>query len=517
MEQAVSSVKSVPVEPAGIDVENPATGARIGRVPIRSAEEVRALVGRARVAQKGWAALPLEERCRRILWLRDALLERREDLVNLISQETGKPRMEALAHEVVVVADMAVTYAKRAPEWLAPRTIDTGLLLHRQAYAFFAPKGVVGVVSPWNFPFGLSMAPAIAALVAGNAVVLKPSEVTPLNSLLAKEVFDASGLPPDLFLVATGDGRTGAALIDAGIDHLVFTGAVSTGRKVAAACGERLIPCTLELGGKAAAIVCADADVERTARAIVWGGFANVGQVCVSVERVYAVDAVHDRLVERIGDLTAKLRVGDPADDEKEVGAITFPRQVEVAEKLLADAKEKGARIVQGGKRLPGPGRFFEPTIVVGATHEMDVMREEIFGPIVPVMRVSNEQEAIDLANDSHLGLAGYVFTRDRDRGRRIAERIRAGSVQINDTLSFFGVPDAPFGGVKSSGMGRVHGPEGLRELCEIRQVHYDRIAPLGREPWWFPYSKKAYRAAIRGLPAIFGGGGIVKRIRSLL
>jgi succinate-semialdehyde dehydrogenase/glutarate-semialdehyde dehydrogenase len=232
---------------------------------------------------------------------------------------------------------------------------------------------------------------------------------------------------------------------------------------------------------------------------------------------VYAVEAIHDRLVERIVELTGRLRIGDPDDDEKEIGAVTFPRQIEVAEKLLADAKEKGALVRCGGRRLPGPGRFFEPTVVVGATHEMDVMREEIFGPIVPIMRVKTDQEAIDLANDSHLGLAGYVFTKDRDRGRRIAERMRAGSIQVNDTLSFFGVPDAPFGGVKSSGFGRVHGPEGLRELCELHHVHYDRMAPLGREPWWFPYSRKTYRAALKGLPAIFGGGGIVKRIRSLL
>ncbi len=514
----MEAISPRPADPPGpvIDVHNPATGEKIGQVPVRSTEEVRAAVARAREAQKSWAQLSLGERCRRILWLRDAILDRRQDLADTIMRETGKPRIEALAHEVAVMADVLGVYASKAPEWLAPRTVDVGKLVHRQGYAYYAPKGVVGVISPWNFPFMLAMSPASAAVVAGNAIVIKPSEVTPLVMLLAKEIWDASGLPPDLMQVVTGDGRTGAALIDAGIDHMVFTGAVATGRKVAAACGERLVPCTLELGGKAAAIVCDDADVDRTAKALVWGAFANSGQACVCVERVYAHEAVHDRLVERVLELTRKLRQGDPADDEKEIGAMVLPRQVEIFERLLADAVAKGAKIVLGGARGPGPGRFFQPTVVTGVDHSMEIMRDEIFGPVMPIMKVKGEREAIDLANDSHLGLSGYVFTRDREHGRRLAERIHTGSVQVNDTMSFFGVADAPFGGVKASGFGKVRGPEGMRELCELRHVHYDRLSPLRHELWWFPYTRTNLRAAMRALPAIMGGGGIVKRLKSL-
>src|SRR5581483_3901645 len=262
---------------------------------------------------------------------------------------------------------------------------------------------------------------------AGNGVVVKPSDVTPLIALKAKELYDAAGLPPDLFQVVTGRGPAGAALIDAGIDYCIFTGSTTTGKKVAAACGERLIPCTLELGGKAPAIVCADADVDRTARALVWGAFANQGQVCVSVERVYAHQAVHDELVEKIVALTGKLRQGDPSQAETlDTGAMTWDRQVEIVEERIKSALDAGARLRAGGQRR-GQGLQFQPTVISECRQDMDVMRKEIFGPVMPIMKVRDEEEAVALANDSQLGLAAYVFTDDKQKGRRLAERIEAG------------------------------------------------------------------------------------------
>jgi len=415
----------------------------------------------------------------------------------------------------MVAADLATYFAKVAPKLLAPRPIDLHLMKHRKSFIHYVPRGVVGVISPWNFPLQLALRDVLTALIAGNAAVLKPSEVTPLIGLKAKEIWDTAGLPEDLFQVVTGFGPTGAALIDSGIQFLVFTGSVATGRKVAAACGERLIPCVMELGGKAPVIACADADVERTARAIVFGGFTNSGQVCIAVERVYAHREVHDPLLGRVVELTKELRQGDPARETVDVGAIIFPHQIEVAEKHIADAVGKGAELKCGGHRRPGPGQFFEPTVLANCDHSMTVMTEEIFGPVVPFMKVSTEEEAIRLSNESHLGLNAYVFTADRDHGRRIAERIEAGSVLVNDVISNGGCPEAPFGGVKNSGFGRAMGDDALREMCDVRHISVDRVH-MARDPMWFPYTDKSYAWFKRGLRAMFSSGGVIKRISEL-
>lgn len=494
----------------------PATGELIGEAPNTSEEEVRQAVARARRAQEAWGALPVEERGARVLRFRDAVVDRSEEIVDLLVRECGKPRQEALLHEVMVVADIATHFAKAAPKILAPREISLHLMKHRKSAIHYQPRGVVGVISPWNYPFQLPLRDVIMAVIAGNAAVLKPSEVTPLIALKAKEIWDGAGLPEDLFQVVTGYGPTGAALIDSGIQFLVFTGGVSTGKRVAAACGERLIPCVMELGGKAPLIACADAELERTARAIVFGGFSNAGQVCVSVERVYAHRDIHDRLLDRVVELTRELRQGDPAREVVDVGAIIFPHQMEVAEKHIADAVSKGAELRAGGKRGPGPGQFFEPTVLANCDHSMTVMKDEIFGPIVPFMRVSTEEEAVRLANESHLGLNAYVYSADREHGRRLAERIEAGSVLVNDVLTNGGTSDAPFGGIKQSGFGRAMGDDSLREMCDTKHISVERI-PMGqKDPLQFPYTEKGYEWFKKGLRLMFGGGSIAKRIGDL-
>ncbi len=494
----------------------PATGELIGEAPNTSAEEVRQAVLRAHRAQEAWGALPAEERGARILRFRDAIVDRAEEIVDLLVRECGKPRHEALLHEVMVVADIATHFAKVAPKVLAPREIPLHLMKHRKSTVHYQPRGVVGVISPWNYPFQLPLRDVIMALVAGNAAVLKPSEVTPLIALKAKEIWDGAGLPEDLFQVVTGFGPTGAALIDSGIQFLVFTGGVATGKRVAAACGERLIPCVMELGGKAPLIACADAELERTARAIVFGGFSNAGQVCVSVERVYAHRDIHDRLLDRVVELTRELRQGDPSREFVDVGAIIFPQQIEIAEKHIADAVGKGAQLRAGGKRGAGPGQFFEPTVLANCDHSMTVMKDEIFGPIVPFTSVSTEEEAVRLANESHLGLNAYVYSGDREHGRRLAERIEAGSVLVNDVLTNGGTSDAPFGGIKQSGFGRAMGDDALREMCNTKHISVDRI-PMGqKDPLQFPYTEKGYNFFKKGLRLMFGGGSLAKRIGDL-
>jgi acyl-CoA reductase-like NAD-dependent aldehyde dehydrogenase len=502
--------------PARVRSYAPATGELLGEVPVHTADEVQAVVARARKAQAAWGVLPVEDRAERLLRLRDAIVERADEIVEVVSKECGKPRQEALVHEVTIIADLATYYCRNAARILAAQEIPLHLLKHRASVIHFVPRGVVGIISPWNFPFSIPMGDVFAALVTGSAVVVKPSEVTPLTMKKAKEIYDSTGLPEDLFGLVTGYGPTGSALIEAGIQKLIFTGGVETGKRVAAACGAKLVPCVMELGGKAPLIACADADLERTARAIVYGGFANAGQVCISVERVYAHKDIYAPLVARVKALTEKLRVGDPAKDYFDVGAIIYPRQIDVAEKHIEDAVKKGAELVSGGHRKSGPGQFFEPTVLAGCNDSMTVMNEEIFGPIVPLQKVDSEDEAVELANRSHLGLNAYVFTKDRRKGRRLAERIEAGSVVVNDVFVNYAACETPFGGIKQSGFGRVHGDDALRDMAERRHINYDRIAAPAKDPLWYPYTPKSMHWMQRGLRTLFAGNGIVQRLSEL-
>jgi succinate-semialdehyde dehydrogenase/glutarate-semialdehyde dehydrogenase len=503
MGSAASNI-SAKAHDAHITSINPATGDPLGEVPDMQPAEIEGAIEKARAAQKSWAQLSIETRCRRVLKYAEVLMARAEEVIDLLVKEGGKTRLEALGMEVVLVADLVRYFCKHAPELLAPEPIPLHLMKHRASYLHFVPRGVVGVIAPWNFPFSIPLGETMMALIAGNGVVLKPSEVTPLIGLKARELYLAADLPPDLFQVVTGRGAAGAALVAGGVDYVVFTGSVNTGKKVAAACGERLIPCTLELGGNAPAVVCEDADLDRAAQAITWGGFANSGQVCASVERVYAIDAVHDALVAKIVERTKQLRQGDASVTDVDVGAMTWDQQVASVERLVTSAIAQGAQAVTGGTRGPGPGLFFEPTVLVNCRQDMDVMRKEIFGPVIPIMRVKDEEEAVRAANDSHLGLLAYVFTRDRERGKRLAERIEAGTVMVNDVLNTYACPETPWGGVKQSGIGRAHSVIGLRDLCETRHVNYDRVA-LGREVWWYPYKDSTFRALLRGARLLFG------------
>ena len=485
-----------------IQARNPATGEVLAEIPVAGADDVRAAVARARTAQRDWGALPVRERARRVLAFRAELVARAEEVIDAIVRESGKTRSEALGMEVMLIADLTSYFTKRAEKILAPRPIPLHLLKHRRSYIHYEPRGVVAIIAPWNFPFSIPVGETLMALIAGNAVVLKPSEITTAIALKAKELHDACGLPRDLFQVVPGRGPTGAALIDAGVDQVLFTGSVATGRKVAADCGERLIPCTLELGGKAPAVVCADADMERTANALVWGAFAHNGQVCASVERAYVHEAVHKELVDKIVEKTRALRLGAPTD-EVDVGAMTWERQVDVVEDRVRQAEAAGARIAVGGKRRPGPGLGYEPTVLLDCKQDMDVMRKEIFGPVLPIVRVRSEEVAVALANDSHLGLLAYVFTRDRKKGARLAERIEAGTVMVNDVLNTYGAPETPWAGLKQSGIGRTHSDDGLRDLCQTRHVNVDRLAPR-RDIWWYPYSGKTMGMLLKGMRLLF-------------
>ena len=505
---------------SSFDIINPSKNEVIQSLPIHSPEFVKDEMARVRAASPKWAALSVAERCQQLSRVRDIISKRSEEIADLVTRENGKAKHDSYWLDVLSTLAVMNYFLDNAPSILAPERIHLSLAKHRRSYLSYQPKGALGIITPWNFPFFMPGSDVCMALLAGNGVVLKPSEVTPLSALLLKECYDEAGIDPDLFRVVTGLGQTGAALIDSEPDHLVFTGSVNIGRKIGVACAERFIPYTLELGGKAPLLALSDADVELTANAIVWGSFTNGGQICAAVERVYADESIYDDLVARVTDKARALRVGDPEGETTvDVGSLTTADQRSTAERLVEDAVNKGAKLATGGKIPEGSqGLFYEPTVLTDCDHSMKVMTDEIFGPVVPFMKVSTESEAIRHANDSHLGLGGYVFTENPEKGRRIAEQLEVGSVMINEVVAHAGIGEMPWGGVKNSGLGVVRSDRGLKELCHARHINEDRIKlPVKNSPLWFPYSDKGLSLVKTLCKNALGGSVVGKFLRAVL
>jgi succinate-semialdehyde dehydrogenase/glutarate-semialdehyde dehydrogenase len=488
----VTPLETAPGAPRRLRLSSPATLEPIGEIEVQTAEDAKLAVEAAREAQPAWAALSFEGRARHMTKALDVLLERQDEIVEVVMRESGKPRAEAIMMAIFASCDALTYYAKHAGRILRPerRKLHGLLRLTKSLRIVYRPLGVIGVISPWNAPVILSLNPSVQALMAGNAVILKPSEVTPFSGKLVGEIFAAAGLPEGVFTVLTGDGETGAALCEAGVDKIAFTGSVATGRKVAEVCARQLTPCTLELGGKDPMIVCSDADLDTAAGGAVAGAFLNGGQCCCGTERVYVVDEVAGAFTDKVVKRVAELRQGD--DGEFDVGAIFQDRQLAIIEDHVADAISKGAKVIAGGRRNPElKGLYYEPTVLTHVSHDMKIMREETFGPVLPIMRVRDEEEAIRCANDSRYGLGANVWTSDKRRGVGLAKRIDSGSVCVNDMTMTYRIAEAPFGGRKQSGIGQVNGETGLKGYCHAQPIITDRSGGK-RTANQYPYSLKS-------------------------
>jgi succinate-semialdehyde dehydrogenase/glutarate-semialdehyde dehydrogenase len=502
----MSAVLKIANETNEIISYNPATGEEIGRVENTSAEDVKMTVENARKAFETWRKTSFAERRRFIMKAREVILAEMDEIARLISDESGKPVAEALSMEISPVLDLMQYFAKNAEKLLKPRKINIGLYatLGRSSKIVYHPLGVVGIVPAWNYPFSIPLGETTMALMAGNTVVLKPSELTPFIGLKIGEIFEKAGIPKSVVQIVSGAGQTGAALVDSAPDKIMFTGSVATGKKIAESAARNLTSVVLELGGKDPMIVFADANLELVAQGAIWGAFCNSGQSCSSVERLYVEESAAEKLTNLIVEKTRKLKQGAGSDAATDIGAMSSERQLKIVADHVESFEKEGAKILTGGK---SKDLFFEPTVISGATNEMRAMQEETFGPTLPIATFKTEEEAIRLANDSEFGLTASVWTKDLAKGKRVAEKVEAGTVCVNEVLYTHGIGQTPWGGFKNSGRGRTHGVEGLMELVQPQHIHVNRFL-FAPNAWWMPYGTTAIET-FRGFAKYFASGSL--------
>jgi acyl-CoA reductase-like NAD-dependent aldehyde dehydrogenase len=506
------------IAPRKVVSVNPATGRPLREFECASQAEVQAGASRARAAQSAWNELGLRKRLAILRNFQRILHEQKTEVAELITSETGKPTVEAVLTEVLVVLDAARFCLETAFQVLREEPVPHGnlALKSKTGRILHEPHGVIGIISPWNYPFSIPATESLAALVTGNAVVLKPSELTSLCALKLASLLHEAGIPNEIFQVMVGDGTTGMALANAGIDKLIFTGSVSTGKRIAQAAAARLLPVVLELGGKDPMIVLDDADIDVASSGAVWGAFVNAGQACLSVERCYVQAQVYEAFLAACVHKTQQLRVGNGMDREVDVGPMIHQQQLAYVAAQVEEARAQGARVLVGGKRFPEVGpNFYLPTVLAEVTQQMRIMREETFGPVLPVMAFDSDDQAVGLANDSEYGLAASVWTRDRARGQAIARRIHAGTVMVNDAVACFGISEAPHGGVKASGLGRTHGKFGLEEMVRTKYLDCERL-PGVKRVWWYGYGD-SFSRQMEGFVDLQFAQGPIKRLRGAL
>ncbi len=507
MESATQVTESL----STLDSFNPATGELVGSVPTIAPQQVQAVVDDVARVQPAWAELPLRTRATYMRRAADALLDEIDEIAELLVREQGKPRTEAYTMELLPTVDALHWCAKAGPKILADEKLAMrqAIVLSKSARFSYEPIGVVGVIAPWNYPWSIPFGEVAIALMAGNGVVLKPASLTPLLGEKIRHVFEKGGVPEGLVRVVHGGGPVGEALARSSVGKVFFTGSVEVGRHVGQVCAAELKGSVLELGGKDPMVVCADADLDHAVAGALWGGFANAGQTCSGIERVYVLREVADRFVAGVARGAERMRVGDPLEWETEIGPMTSAGQYEIANELVDDAVAAGATKLCGGPtEVAGmPGKFIAPVVLTEVSHEMRIMREEIFGPVLPIVIVDSEQEAIDLANDSEFGLGASVWTRDRQRGERIARRLESGMVWVNDHSFSHGVCQCAWGGVKDSGLGRSHSKFGFYECVNVKLNAWE--PGLARDFWWHPYDRTLGEAVRASARILYGKGEV--------
>jgi acyl-CoA reductase-like NAD-dependent aldehyde dehydrogenase len=489
MQTATSDIRT------DIVVKCPATGEVVGRVAVTAAKEMEAVAARLRAAQPAWQAMGVEGRAEWLGKWRDWILDHTDELLSMVQRETGKSWGDTAGSEALV-PQLINYWTDNAAEFLADENVRPvgAANAAKKLTVAYEPYQLVGVITPWNGPLSVPMLDIAPALMAGCAVLSKPSELTPLCWQLMIAGWREIGAP-DVLDAVYGYGETGSAVIDL-VDFVMFTGSVNTGRRVAVAAAQRLIPCSLELGGKDAMIVCADADIDRAVDGALWGGYFNSGQICISVERVYVEAPVYDEFVQKLVAGTKQLRQGFDTqhDYSVDVGAMANEQQLKIVARHVDDAVSKGAKVLVGGEADTTRGYFYRPTVLVDVDHGMDCMREETFGPTLPVMKVGDVDEAIQLANDSRLGLSGSVFTRDKDKAMAVAKRMNTGTVNINNVLMGVAQTPVPMAGWGESGLGsRQGGAVGIRKYCQTKSIVGDRVA-MKKELNWYPYTRRKGR-----------------------
>jgi acyl-CoA reductase-like NAD-dependent aldehyde dehydrogenase len=489
---------------------NPATGELIGSVPTLTPGKVQAVVDDVAEVQPFWAQLSLDDRSRYMRRAIDVLLDELDDLAELLSREQGKPRVESYTMELLPTVDALKWIADEGPDILGDekQSMPQAFLKTKRAKLAYEPYGVVGVIAPWNYPWSIPFGEVAIALMAGNGVVLKPASLTPLIGERIRTLFEKAGFPEGIVRTVHGGGRIGDALVKSTAGKIFFTGSVEVGRKVGVEAAKRMKGTVLELGGKDPQIVCADADLENAVSGAVWGGFANSGQTCSGIERVYVHEDVADKFLEGVVRETERLTVGDPLQWDTEIGPMSSDEQADLVMELVNDAVKSGAKKLTGGpKKVKGmKGRFIAPIILTGVTHEMRIMKEEIFGPVLPIMTVSSEEEAIKLANDSDFGLGASIWTKDRAKGDRMSRRIQSGMVWTNDHSFSHGACQCAWGGVKDSGLGRSHSKFGFYECVNVKQLAYE--PGWTRDMWWQPYDQDLGTAISSSARILYGRNG---------
>jgi acyl-CoA reductase-like NAD-dependent aldehyde dehydrogenase len=500
-----------------LSIRNPGTGEMIKELSLTPKVEIQSLFERAAVVQKAWAMVPVKKRIAMIVDLRETLINHIDDLGELISNENGKPRFESMMNEIFSVIELCSYFAKNGEALLRDSKIPMGLMKHRASYLNYWPLGVITVISPWNYPFLLPMGELVMGVLAGNAIIFKPSEITPLIGLRIQEIFEEAGFPKGLITTVVGDGAIGAAIIDQRPAKIFFTGSVATGKKIMRQAADHLIPVNLELGGKDPMIVLADADLDFATSAALWGGFSNSGQICASVERIIVHESIAPAFNQQLKEKILTLRHGVSVKGNNDLGAITFEKQKDVYSAQIKQAKEKGAEFITGGE-FSSDRRYLEPTVVTGKNiEELDIYNEETFGPVVAITTFKSIDEAVEKANRSRYGLLASIITKNHGLAESIAKRLEVGTITINEVVYTAGLPETPWGGVKETGFGRKHSARGLYEFVNTRHVH----KPLNslfvfKSLWWFPYTpfqqatfrlfvefyRKSWLARARAFPA---------------